>query len=43
MSLIALPVAAWFFDETSHDHERALVAVLDTVAVEHKMLRLKHD
>jgi O-antigen biosynthesis protein len=43
MSLIALPAAAWFFDETSRGYERDLAAVLDTVAVEHKMVRLKDD
>ncbi len=43
MSLIVLPVVGWFFDDASREYERALAVVLDTVAANHKMVRLNHD
>jgi hypothetical protein len=42
-SLILLPLAIWFFDESNRDHGRSLTAVLDTVALERKMVPLKDD
>jgi hypothetical protein len=40
MSLIALPLVSWIFDERSQDYERAFAKVLDTVAVEQALVKL---
>jgi GT2 family glycosyltransferase len=40
MSLIALPLVSWVFDERSQDYERAFVKVLDAVAREQTLVKL---
>jgi O-antigen biosynthesis protein len=40
MSVIVLPLMAWFFDDTRREYQRGLAAVLDAVAAEHKIVRL---
>jgi O-antigen biosynthesis protein len=43
LSLAALPLLGWCFDEARRDYAWALTAVLDAVAAEHKMVLLDDD